>query len=126
MQVVSILRLAFVPLFILNVHNPDVHVFSDLFCVIMVACYAITNGLFASVAMMKGPSAVRGLKCTLQLSTRRTLNRGVCAGLCVCVCEQVPPHEREAAGFFMTLFLQAGIFIGAFVALAVKALNAAV
>ena len=68
MQVVSILRLAFVPLFILNVHNPDVHVFSDLFCVIMVACYAITNGLFASVAMMKGPSAVRGLKCTPQLS----------------------------------------------------------
>lgn len=44
----------------------------------------------------------------------------------MCVCEQVPPHEREAAGFFMTLFLQAGIFIGAFVALAVKALNAAV
>lgn len=39
---------------------------------------------------------------------------------------QVPPHEREAAGFFMTLFLQAGIFLGAFVALGVKALNAAV
>ena len=47
------------PLFILNVHNPDVHVFSDLFCLIMVACYAVTNGLFASIAMMKGPSAVR-------------------------------------------------------------------
>ena len=91
----SILRLGFVPLFILNVHNPDVHVFSDLFCLVMVAAYAVTNGLFASIAMMKGPAAV-------------------------------PPHEREAAGFFMTLFLQAGIFAGAFVALAVKDLNSAV
>lgn len=33
---------------------------------------------------------------------------------------QVPPHDREAAGFFMSLFLQAGIFIGAQVALGVR------
>lgn len=61
----------------------------DTYVSVVMALFAITNGYFASLAMMQGPASV-------------------------------PPREREAAGFVMSLFLQAGIFAGSQVALVIQ------
>lgn len=58
-QTGSLLRIVFVPLFVICVHNYDVAFFSDLFVLLMVMGYAITNGYLASVAMMVAPSMVQ-------------------------------------------------------------------
>uniref|UniRef100_A0A7S1C545 Uncharacterized protein n=1 Tax=Bicosoecida sp. CB-2014 TaxID=1486930 RepID=A0A7S1C545_9STRA len=84
----ALFRYGLIPLFVICAYHGG-GFFSDIFTLVMVAVFAITNGHVASVGMMHAPS-------------------------------NVAPHDRERAGFMMSLFLQLGIFIGSQTALIVK------
>lgn len=87
----ALLRFALIWLFVVVAYKPG-GFFSDIFSLVMVAVFAITNGHVASVGMMHAPS-------------------------------RVGPHDRERAGFLMSLFLQLGIFVGSQTALVVQNLR---
>lgn len=108
----------FLPVFVYAASTHDEMVFNDLVAVVAVAFFAASNGYLATVALQCAPAKVRSR------GPHRHLHAGSTGSLCVLARPlQVPVSEKEATGFFMTLFLQSGSFMGTIAALALDRMH---
>lgn len=133
LQLPTLLRFGFIPIFLGCAHNWT-DGFNDYLAVALMIFFSFSNGYLASRTWTL-------LSCVVQ-RTRRACSpaslHSINGGLTRCFCfvratlllehavammfgpQRADPHEREVAGFLMSFFLQAGIFIGSQIALGFK------
>jgi hypothetical protein len=87
---VSLLRFGFVPLFYICAKGISPSIFGDIFALVLVAFFALSNGYVASLVFMLSPSRLEGRS----------------------------SGDKERVGFLLSLMLNLGITLGSQIALA--------
>jgi equilibrative nucleoside transporter 1/2/3 len=115
----TLARLLFVPLFVGCVQSWAAWM-GDVTVIIAVVLFAVTNGCLASRACARRRRAFRGIALPRRRSPTHSLSLSPPQSLAVSIMrgpENVEPHEKETAGFLLSLILNLGIFAGSQTAL---------